>query len=512
MQLAQVSEKIKPRKRISISVLHKGLLFLTVAVVLAGLFFFQMFQLTLQAERLATTEAELSDVVGLADQGLVEFADNWRDLVFMLFSSKQKEQVDPERFRTRTSKIFAELEPHLVSFPGTEKMLAESKLMAANQYKVLKSLKSQAGTSRSLMENIQIVKSFSPTMRDFGTRVQQGRSELDKERAFINRTRQEQRVIRDQLKQQIIGGAIAAILFFIVATLAFLNDITERLKVLVRNAQHIPTGKALPSTVSGSDELAYLDQVLHEASAQLLKSAEYRKSLMEMIAHDLRSPLAASRMSLQLLLDSAETPGQRDAEKIKSVRDNLAKIITLVEDLLTIDKLEAGELALNPDWLDIRTSVDESIQVLSSLATIRKLTIVNEVSPVHVEADKLRIMQVLNNLLTNAIKFSHESGRVRICSEERPGELKILVLDEGVGLNPKDHEKLFSKFFQAENQESTVGFGLGLAITKLIVEAHGGHVGMNSAPREGSTFWFTLPMDKQLPDHTIDIANAADNS
>jgi signal transduction histidine kinase len=512
MPLGKVSEEKEPGKRISVSVLHKGLLFLTVAVVLAGLFFFQMFQLTLRAERLATTEAELSDVVGLADQALVEFANNGEDLIFMLFSSKQKDQVDPEGFRSRTSKIFAELEPHLVRFPGTEKILAESKLFASNQYEVLKSLKSQAGAPRSLLENIQILRSFSPRIRDLSIRLQQGRAALDKERAFIYRTRQEQRVLRDQLKQQIIGGAIAAILFFIVTILAFLNDITERLKVLVRNAQHIPTGKALPSTVSGSDELAYLDHVLHEASAQLLKSAEHRKSLMEMVAHDLRSPLAASRMSLQLLLDSAETSGQRDAEKIKSVRDNLTKIITLVEDLLTIDKLEAGELTLNPDWLDIKETVDESIEVISSLAAIRNLTIVNDVSPEHVEADKLRIMQVLNNLLTNAVKFSHESGRVRICSEERPDQLKISVIDEGVGLNPQDHEKLFNKFFQADNQESTSGFGLGLAITKLIVEAHGGHVGMTSALREGSTFWFTLPMDKQLPDHTINGTNDIEKS
>src|SRR5207302_687457 len=107
-----------------------------------------------------------------------------------------------------------------------------------------------------------------------------------------------------QVEMQVIGGALVAILFFVIVALAFLNDITQRLSVLVGNAQQIPTGKPLPTKVSGTDELAYLDEVLHEASAQLLKSADYRKSLMEMIAHDLRSPLAASRLTLQLLLDS----------------------------------------------------------------------------------------------------------------------------------------------------------------------------------------------------------------
>jgi len=173
--------------------------------------------------------------------------------------------------------------------------------------------------------------------------------------------------------------------------------------------------------------------------------------------------------------------------------------------LLTIDKLEAGELTLNRDWLNIKDVVDESIKVVSSLAVVRKLTVVNEVPSEHVEADKLRIMQVLNNLLTNAIKFSPESGRVRIACEQRPKEMKILISDEGAGLEKKDHDKLFNKFFQADNQdEGNLGFGLGLAITKLIVEAHGGRVGITSAPKEGSIFWFTLPMDEQAPDLTIE--------
>ncbi len=480
-------------------------MFLALALVLAGLFFFQLFQLTIKAERLAATEAELSDVVSLGDQCLLEFADGWREISLLILPSRFTNKIDPEKFHKRTSKIFAELEPHLAHFPGTEKILTESKSVAVDEYELLKSLTSNPGAPRSILETMKVFNGFLPMLRNIGGKLRKGRDEIDKERAFITRTRQEQQTTRDQLKQQIIGGVIAAILFFIVATVSFFNDITERLGALVRNAQHIPTGKALPTKVSGADELAYLDEVLHEASAQLLRSAEYRKSLMEMIAHDLRSPLAASRMSLQLLLDSAEIPGnQRDNEKIKAVRDNLAKIISLVEDLLTIDKLEAGELALNPDWINIKEAVGESIEILSSLAAVRKLTIINEVPLEYVEADKLRIMQVLNNLLSNAIKFSHESGRIRVCSEQHSKELKIMVLDEGVGLVPEDQEKLFGKFFQANNQKSNEGFGLGLAITKLIVEAHSGRVGVTSERGEGSTFWFTLPMDEQAPDHTIE--------
>jgi len=498
--------QLRQQRRIGISVLQKGVVFLVVAVVLAGIFLFQLFQLTSKAELLAKREAQLSEITEWANGLNLQLMDGLRGITVLLFLSDSADTVDPESFRIRTEKDFNKIEPLLVNLPGYRKVLKEARVLAKEEYEVLKSLKSSEGAdSRSVMETVQIIKELTPRVRDLGFKLFEGRQAIEQERATITRTRQEEQHTRDQLKRQIIFGAIIAVSFFLFAAIVFLTDITHRLGVLVGNARQIPTGKTLHARVSGTDELAYLDEVLHQASAQLLKSAEHRKSLMEMIAHDLRSPLSASLLSLQLLIDTANKTGQSDPEKIKAVRDNLAKIISLVENLLTIDKLEAGELTLDRDWLNIKDLVDEAINVVSPLATVRNLTVVSDVRSEHVEADKLRIMQVLNNLLTNAIKFSPEAGLVRVTSSQTAKELKISISDQGASLEKKDHDKLFNKFFQADNKdEGNLGFGLGLAITKLIVEAHSGQVGIMSAQNAGSIFWFSLPMDEQLADHTIE--------
>jgi len=276
------------------------------------------------------------------------------------------------------------------------------------------------------------------------------------------------------------------------------------LALLVENARRLPSGVPLTETVGGSDELAYLDSVLHEASDELKRAAEHREQLMEMVAHDLRSPLMSSQISLELLTsDKVPEPPPAAKRHIVGVKHNIALLVGLVNDLLTVDKLEAGKLELGPEDFNLARVVEEASQTVTGLALRRQIAVINNCSQTLVHADKARVMQVLINYLSNAIKFSPKQSQITISDEVAPEAshmLRISVRDQGPGIEEGQRKRLFERFYQAKSGKESKGFGLGLAICKLIVESHGGRVGVESEVGKGSIFWFTIPLADQQDD------------
>jgi two-component system sensor histidine kinase BaeS len=282
--------------------------------------------------------------------------------------------------------------------------------------------------------------------------------------------------------------AIALILL-----VAFLQDITNRLAVLVKNAETIPKGQTMTRRVSGSDELAYLDKVMHQVSAELRVASDYRNTLMTMLAHDLRSPLSAAQMTLRSFLAQNTHSDKQEQSRLKGASQNINRVISLVEDLLTIDKLEAGKLELQRELIEAKAFIDDSFEAVRALAEAQDVVLKNDVGSIVIDADRLRMMQVMQNLLSNAIKHSPKKGTITVTSEQRPSEMVLRVVDEGSGISPEYAGKLFEKFYQAGTGQE--GFGVGLAITKMIVVAHGGRCGATANSDVGSTFWIALPAD-----------------
>jgi two-component system, OmpR family, phosphate regulon sensor histidine kinase PhoR len=169
-------------------------------------------------------------------------------------------------------------------------------------------------------------------------------------------------------------------------------------------------------------------------------------------------------------------------------------VSTLVSELLTIEELEAGKIALVFTACDMHSLADKSIEVVSGIAAQKQIVIKNRCSRKSFKADGARIGQVLINYLENALKFSPAGAKVSVSAIERDGFIRVSVSDEGPGIDMEMGKRIFERYFQAESAERQMGYGLGLAICKLIVESHRGALGVESQPGHGSTFWFDIPL------------------
>lgn len=304
---------------------------------------------------------------------------------------------------------------------------------------------------------------------------------------------------RTHVQTEIYVGMVANLVFATILIVLFGQNVTRRLNVLVEHARMLPRKEPVEATVSGDDELAYLDTVLQGTSSSLIESMEHRRAVMQMVAHDMRSPLMAAQASIELLNavhgESLPEVGRRH---LPSAEKNIDRILHLVNDLLTLDKLEAGRLELELAPCNIRQLTDEAIATVGGLATKAGVTLLNECQPIEIIADAARLNQVLSNLISNAIKFSGQDTTVRIISRTRTNKVDIGVRDDGPGMDTETAAHVFDKFFQSEGAKKSQGFGLGLAICKLIAESHSGTVSLDTVPGKGSTFWICLPKQETL--------------
>ena len=217
-----------------------------------------------------------------------------------------------------------------------------------------------------------------------------------------------------------------------------------------------------------------------------------RDSLTHMIVHDLRSPLSGILMSLELI---GEAKGLDDKSKdiLRRALSSAQQLTHMISTLLDVNKMEAGEMRLNPTAGDLRDAVNESLATLSGLVASRQI-IVDADGPVPASFDREIIVRVVSNLVANAIKFTPKNGTVTLRVGSRRGGACVEVVDTGRGIPPEFHARIFEKFGQVEarQQKQHLGTGLGLAFCKLALQAHGGDIGVESVVGQGSTFWFVL--------------------
>jgi two-component system phosphate regulon sensor histidine kinase PhoR len=170
----------------------------------------------------------------------------------------------------------------------------------------------------------------------------------------------------------------------------------------------------------------------------------------------------------------------------------------LIEDLLTISRLESGQAALNPQEVGLHALVARVLDDVQGQVGDRQVTLKNEIQPgTKVWADSDRLQQVFANLIENAIKYGRTGGKIRIGQQEsKNGKVEIFVEDDGPGIPVESQARIFERFYRLDRARSreTGGTGLGLAIVKHIVQAHGGEVWVQSTPGEGSKFIFSLPL------------------
>ena len=216
------------------------------------------------------------------------------------------------------------------------------------------------------------------------------------------------------------------------------------------------------------------------------------------ISHELRTPLHSIEGFTQLMLEGEATDRETRKKFLTIIDKQSARLGKLIDNLLDVSRLESGRFSIQKQRLSIKKTTYEAIEGLRSLAS-EKGTAINEDIPAElpeVEGDEERLTQVMVNLISNAIKFSPDGTGVTVKAEANDAELLVHVTDHGIGIPEQAMPHLFQRFFRAKDSASIGGTGLGLYISKEIVEAHDGRMWAESKVGEGSTFSFSLPLNQ----------------
>lgn len=231
----------------------------------------------------------------------------------------------------------------------------------------------------------------------------------------------------------------------------------------------------------------------------LQKNETFRREFIADISHELKTPIFAAQGYIHTLLDGAvEDPNVRD-KFLKRAAKSLNNLEKLVQDLITLNQMESGVIKFSKIPFDLKETVQEVLEQLEEKASRRNVKILfkydNEIS-YRTLADKDKIFRVIQNLVSNAIKYNKDEGKVIVRLKSRKKLISFKVKDEGQGISPEDLKRIFERFYRVEKSRSREkgGTGLGLAIVKHILEGHKSKINVSSTLGEGSVFSFDLPL------------------
>jgi len=238
---------------------------------------------------------------------------------------------------------------------------------------------------------------------------------------------------------------------------------------------------------------------LVRANVELQRADEMEKRFLANMSHELRTPLNAILGFAELLIDEREGGfgSERRRTFLETIHRSGKHLLGLINDILDLAKVDAGQMTIEAESLAGPDAVAEVLGVVEPLARERGIVLEAKVGPtIRIMADPRRLKQILLNLLSNAIKFTNEGGQVRVSARRQGAVVRFEVMDTGIGIAAKDQKRLFVEFQQlsAGLDRRQQGTGLGLALSKRLVELHGGTIGVRSVPKQGSTFWFTIPV------------------
>src|SRR5215467_5528404 len=244
------------------------------------------------------------------------------------------------------------------------------------------------------------------------------------------------------------------------------------------------------------EELRRKNYQLEQQNLAILEANRLKTEFVSMVSHELRTPLTSIQGYAELLLED-ERMDDEERESLTIVKKNADRLLVLINDLLDLSRIEAGRVDLHRTSLDLTCLISEVARSLRPLIEAKRqrlrLDLGDALPAVWADAD--RVTQILTNLISNAHKYTPVEGSITVAARPDDGFVRVDVSDTGIGLSPEDQAQLFTKFFRAHDRSPQAGggTGLGLVITRLLVELHGGRITVRSAQGQGSTFSFSLP-------------------
>ncbi|MGA2402703.1 MAG: HAMP domain-containing sensor histidine kinase [Syntrophobacteraceae bacterium] len=298
-------------------------------------------------------------------------------------------------------------------------------------------------------------------------------------------------------------GVSASLLIGLFGVIGFSFGMSRPLRELRRGIKSMSrSGLTDPIRIYSNDEFGELAGAFNDMAARLTEEERMRSDFISMLSHEIRTPLTSIRESVNLI--SEEVMGdinEKQRRFLLIASHELERITTLLNHLMQISRLEAGAVEIHPRSIDLCEFVQGAISRMVPPAEAKDISIHSEIAPTISEfyCDPDNMQQVLLNLIGNAIKFSPQGSKILVSVKRddsgKASNLVFSVADSGPGIPVEEQALVFHKYYRASGVRDEVdGVGLGLSISKYIVEAHGGEIGVRSNPGEGSTFSFTLPV------------------
>lgn len=288
---------------------------------------------------------------------------------------------------------------------------------------------------------------------------------------------------------------IAVLLFSIVFSYLIARSLTKHLKHVYNQTHEIGLGnRDVVIPLKGPEEVRRLALTLNEMTHELKKQEDWRHHLMEDITHELRTPLTSLLTQIEAVVDGVF---EADQERMEDIYEELVRLSRLVDDLEQLSEAESARFTLNPKRTDMVQLVKRVYTIYFPVARGKNIKLLFEAAnvPCYAEVDRDKVVQVVSNLVMNAIKYTPDGGKVRLSVDWNYDETIIYCEDNGLGISPTDLPYIFNRLYRADKSRSRFsgGVGLGLSIAKALVDAHDGTISATSVPGEGSRFTVILP-------------------
>ncbi|AEV30394.1 signal transduction histidine kinase [Sphaerochaeta pleomorpha str. Grapes] len=300
------------------------------------------------------------------------------------------------------------------------------------------------------------------------------------------------------IKRSLLYSSFFSVLIALAVGIMLSIHLTKPMAELAQRAREIALGNlSTPMDIKGNDELAELSQAFNEMITELKKLDTAKKQVIADAAHELRTPVTLIQGTIEGMLDGILS---FDQENLKSVLEEVLRLSLLIETLRELELIDAGELKLSKEPIDIRSLLSKSLALFVPVANEKEITISFKPclgNPATTYGDFFRLREVVDNLISNAIKYTPTGGHIQI-QEEKPAKnlVRFSIDDSGPGIDISERERVFERFYRIDKSRSSAsgGRGLGLAISSEIVKAHGGKITIGSSDLGGARFCVDLPV------------------